>query len=860
MDRPPYRHVVRTKVVPPSFPDGLIMRERILARLSMAQRFTLVSAMPGYGKTALVRQLIDTLEAPVAWLSLDLLDHEPLTFWTHVLYAIGSAVPGIDQEPAMLLRERGVNAPLFLAALIALLGEADRPVVLVLDGLPDPLDRSILAGLALLVERAGETLRVVATTRTDPPLPLARWRARGWLAEVRGDDLRLADDEAVAVAAAADTAFRDSADAVAINHRVGGWPIALHMALLARPSGSPRPEGFDELLAGNDRLLANYLVGEVLEAMSEAERNVALTLSVLEWFDPGLCRELVGSDATLAVRELLGRGMFLTVVDPRTGAMRFHDLFRELMEMELAWRDPLRRVELHRRAAMLWRERGDLMSAYHHLSVIGETGAAYDVLVGPAFELVDRGELDALRRFARQLPTQSLVTNPRLALDLAVVAFYADGTLAARRWCDRADELLAEQAVREGDDLALRLHGLRCAVALLDADLDTALNGIAVHRRLGEATASTNAFERRFPILAARVMLAARRIDEAGEWIAAAERIDGPEIVTAVTVPTLRAWYEWMFGRLDVACDLTGGALQWMAEHRVGAHHLGFDTLITGGWCKLSAGHVAEAARLAEQASVDADKLGNAWNQLQAGYLAARVALVCGDPQRTMQIVDDVRAGVGFDACRVYADRLLAVEVEALAASGRAADAERLLVALEPGPRTQILRARLQRVSDREVDALLGECAGWPVLERLQAELLLNARHHRAAPCDELVQLVADCGRSGWLLPFLGFGRRVERQLQAISLGDLHPQLARTLAYLAPVEAVRRDQPVGVRLTSRELTLVELLPTHLSYAEIGDRLFLSVNTVKSNLKALYRKLDATTRAEAVEASRRAGLL
>ena len=108
-------------------------------------------------------------------------------------------------------------------------------------------------------------------------------------------------------------------------------------------------------------------------------------------------------------------------------------------------------------------------------------------------------------------------------------------------------------------------------------------------------------------------------------------------------------------------------------------------------------------------------------------------------------------------------------------------------------------------------------------------------------------------------MPFLGFGPRVERLLRSMPLDELHPRLASTLAFIAPRSPVRSDAQ-GVRLTSRELTLVELLPTHLSYAEIGERLYLSVNTVKSNLKALYRKLDATTRTEAVEASRRSGLI
>ena len=144
------------------------------------------------------------------------------------------------------------------------------------------------------------------------------------------------------------------------------------------------------------------------------------------------------------------------------------------------------------------------------------------------------------------------------------------------------------------------------------------------------------------------------------------------------------------------------------------------------------------------------------------------------------------------------------------------------------------------------------------MVERLQAELVLHARTKGSSPSEALVALVAECGQTGWVLPFLGLGSRIERLLRSMPLERLHPRLDRTLDYLAPVTP--DDDRPGARLTSREMTLLELLPTHLSYAEIGGRLFLSVNTVKSNLKSLYRKLDATTRAEAVETSRRVGLL
>jgi DNA-binding CsgD family transcriptional regulator len=530
------------------------------------------------------------------------------------------------------------------------------------------------------------------------------------------------------------------------------------------------------------------------------------------------------------------------------------------MELELGWRDPATRLDLHRRAALLWRARGDLMSAYHHLSAIGEQSKANDLLVSPALDLVDHGDLDALHQFARRLPTQHHVANANLALDLAVVSLFADGTMAARRWHERAVALLDAAPVDEGaaDDVRRRLHGLRSWLALLDADLDGALASIDAHGRL--ASGSTGEFERRFPIVAARVMLAARRRSDAEVWVTLAERLEGPPIIAEVTVPTLRAWYEWMYGDLVRAVALSESALGWMVEHHIGAHHLAFDTLITGAWCRLSVGDLPKATALAERAWADADTLGCAWNQLQAGYLGARLSLVTGDPARCLHLVDELREIIPFDVCRPYADRLVGVEVEALAAVGRTDEATGAIEALGLGPQARLLRARFQGLPDGEVGDLLASRATWPALERIQAELVLDARRNGSTPSRELVELVSGCGSSGWVLPFLGLGPRIERLLRSTQLARVHPRLARTLEYLAPADPIADPDRAGVRLTSRELSLVELLPTHLSYAEIGARLYLSVNTVKSNLKSVYRKLDATTRAEAVDASRRAGLI
>ncbi len=849
---PRHHRVVRAKLVPARVPEGLLVRDRLLEMFSLTDRFTLLSALPGYGKTAAVGHWIETISAPVAWLSIDLLDQEPAAFWSNILSSLGSVIAGIDEEPAMLLRERGVENPVFLGALVAGLADLESPVLLVLDGLNDDLDAGVFEGLALLVERAGEQLRLVVTSRADPQLPIPRWQALGWVNVIREDALRLTDDEALGIADRTDTSIRDRDELIALNRRVDRWPIGFHMALISRPADGATLQV--ALSVESNPVLAHYLVGEVLDAITPDERSVALSLSVLDQFDPDLCAQLVGPEALEVVRRLLRRGMFLSVVDPRTGLMRFHDLFRELMETELGYRDPAVRIELHRRAAVLWQERGDLMSAYHHLKVIGETDKAHKLLVDPTLELVDRGELDQLHRLARQLPTTQQVTDPNLAADLALVSLYTDGTLAARRWCDRVSDL-ADEA---DPDLDFRLHALRCNVALLDADLDAALEILDTHRLA--LTNGADPFVRRFPILAARVMMAARRELDADEWIGLAERLAGPEIVTEVTVPTLRAWHEWMFGSLKSAVGQIEGALTWVEDHRLRGHPLAFDTLITGGWCRLSIGDIVGASRLAERAMVDAETIGYSWNQLQAGYLAARMALITGEPSSALRIVDGLRDAVPFESCRPYSDRLWAMEIGALAAGGRAHDAIPQIERLEPGPRTQILKARLVATSDREVDGLLADREAWPGIERLQAELLVSARRIGSDPPPELTDLIAQCAEEGWVLPFLDMGQRVERLLRGLPLHELHPQLARTLDYLAPTPLIETAGDSGVRLTSRELSLVELLPTHLSNAQIGEELFLSVNTVKSNLKAIYRKLGATTRAEAVEAAKHLGFI
>ena len=207
----------------------------MLDRLSIEYRFTLVSAMPGFGKTAAVRQWIDTVDVPVAWVSLDMLDQELESFWSNVLLALDSPRPASPRSRPCCCTSGARGTTCSSARWSPRSVERETPVLLVLDGLDGNLDRLALDGLAAARRAGGSGCGSWPRRGPDPPLPLARWRALGWMSDLREDTLRLTDDEAVAIAAVTDTAIRDADEVVDLNRRVDGWPIGLHMALLARP-------------------------------------------------------------------------------------------------------------------------------------------------------------------------------------------------------------------------------------------------------------------------------------------------------------------------------------------------------------------------------------------------------------------------------------------------------------------------------------------------------------------------------------------------------------------------------------------------------------------------------------------------
>jgi LuxR family transcriptional regulator, maltose regulon positive regulatory protein len=291
--------LLATKLTPPRPPVRQVSRPRLFARLDAGtqQLLTLVSAPAGAGKTTLLATWSSwgRPPGPVAWLSLDAGDNEPARFWAYVLAALcrSGAVPA--EAALRSLAPRPFADDAFLPLLVGALAELPTPVVLIVDDVQDITDATVLNGLAFLLRRAPPQLRLVLASRIDPPLPLQRLVVSGQLAAVRSADLAFTVAEVADLLAEYEFRQRLSEDdLVKLQARTEGWAAGLRLAALSL-QGEPDPRRFVAELAGDDRSIADYLVGEVLERQPEDLRRFLLQTCIVEELNGDLADALTGS-------------------------------------------------------------------------------------------------------------------------------------------------------------------------------------------------------------------------------------------------------------------------------------------------------------------------------------------------------------------------------------------------------------------------------------------------------------------------------------------------------------------------------------------------------------------------------------
>ena len=377
--------LLATKLRPPAVRDQVVARERLLEplRAGSGLRLSLVACPAGYGKTTLLAEWREAEAArkPVAWLTLDEGDDDPVVFWSYVIEALRRACPAVSLPTSPQMVGAASIVDMVLPRLVNELDELGE-VALILDDFHRLSGGVASESIAWLVDHAPPGFQLVLSTRTEPGLPLAALRAHGELLELRAADLRFTSGEADAFLNGRLGLGLAPGDVEGLMAKTEGWPAGLYLAALSLRHAGDR-HAFVRRFGGSNRHVVDFLVTEVLQAHEPPVQALMLRTSVLERLSGPLCDAVLEQDGSAAMLDALSRSnLFLVPLDDQGGWYRFHHLFAQLLRVELERCEPGVAPALHRRAYAWHRDHGTADEAIRHAIEAGAYAEAAELIQG----------------------------------------------------------------------------------------------------------------------------------------------------------------------------------------------------------------------------------------------------------------------------------------------------------------------------------------------------------------------------------------------------------------------------------------------------------------------------------------------
>jgi LuxR family transcriptional regulator, maltose regulon positive regulatory protein len=404
---------------------------------------TLVAAPAGYGKTTAVHAWSESLDAALAWVTLDAGDNDPIRLWTYIATAVDRVREGLGRTALQQLSVSASVNERFLDALMNGLAAFAEPLVLVLDDLHAVTEPECLAAIDYALERLPANARLVAITRSDPALRLAQLRAEGKLKEVRAAELAFTVAEARELLVEHFRVELGEEEIALLAERAEGWPAVLVLAGLwlqsvANPTRAVREFG------GTHRFVAEYLSNEVFASLDDDLRSFLQEIAVLGRFTAELCADaLERPDAASVLTELERSNLFLERLE-RGGWFRVHSLFAEFAVARLASIEPAAAERIHKKAAAWFKSRGLAVEAIEHAAAAGDHESVAQLLDDYHLLLIRTGATRTLLRWIDTLPDGQLATHPDLAVAAATAAMLVGhSTIEQRRFLQLAERALA---------------------------------------------------------------------------------------------------------------------------------------------------------------------------------------------------------------------------------------------------------------------------------------------------------------------------------------------------------------------------------------------------------------------------------
>ncbi len=901
--------IIRTKLHKPFTRVELVQRPRLTDLVSFGLRgpLTLITAPAGFGKTTLAAASVSTCGKPIGWLSLDKDDNQACCFTAYLVAAVNEATKQVSNETTELASSMlQTPAEAVITSLINDLDAAADDIVLVLDDYQFITNPSCHSQMAFLLEHLPANLHVLIATRSDPPLPLARLRARGQLVELRTADLRFTPSETSLFLTDVMGLHLEPASIDVLEERTEGWIAGLQMAALSMRD-SKDVHGFIAGFSGTNRFILDYLVEEVLATQPPEIQRFLLYTSVLERLTAPLCDDLLAierSDApnssesqpvsslpefpsSSSILEYLDRkNLFLVALDDEHLWFRYHHLFTDLLRVHLHRTRPDLVPGLHVQASQWFEQKGLVPEAIQHLFAANELGRAAD-LIEPYGPVRWAASDPSIVQMADSLPNDILIARPKLGL-------YESWLLICRGETAKAIQLM--QDIAKHLDASAPQTGTRwmrtiiyVAIAFLKGPshvpgFDPIRDYSLLEEIPSEELILRNAADILYGMLLGRmgetelaIQTALRNIDR--------ERITHGRMAIPTLAPFLSRIH-LMLGQLHAADALCHEFLDPIREKNI-------RFISTAGSLEIHQGEVyLEWNRLdeAEKLIQDGLRANEPWKNIMTdgfGLTAlVRVLIAKGAIDGAMQAMERLETRMRESShppefneeLNTLPARLLLAKSDLQAAADWAKRVESrkdLPIDIKHYGLT-LARVFLAQARFSDVEKALAGfeppiTSGNQVARILERDLMLAAAYAGLQRTTEALELVDAClavaEPEGYVNTILAIGEPV-RELLLIyvrSSAPAHASYARTLleAFQLPFNP-RPESPQAFGLidplTERELEVLQLLATGQTNQEIARQLIVANGTVKAHTASIYRKLEASNRTEAVARARQLGIL
>ncbi len=886
--------ILATKLfIPPPRPN-VVLRPRLIERLNEAlpagHRLTLLSAPAGFGKTTLLSEWVAGCHRPVAWLSLDEGDHDPPRFLAYLVAAVQTIAPQIGQGVwAALQSPQPPQVEPVLTTLLNEIAALPDTVILVLDDYhlleAGPIDRA----LSFLIEHLPPQMRLVIATREDPPLPLARYRVRGHLTELRAAELRFTAAEAAEFLNRGMGLNLSDEEVAALEARTEGWIAGLQLAALALHGltidGQPDPARFIQSFTGSHHFILDYLLEEVLQRQPADIQSFLLRTSILERQCGSLCEAVLGTPlgSGQSTLEALERAnLFIVQLDHERHWYRYHHLFGDLLRKRLGQSlSPAELSQLHIRASVWYEHNNLLFDAFQHATLANDVERAEHLIERREMRLHLPSVAWPVLGWLASLPAAVLDARPFLRVRSATLALLMGQTAGVEEKLRAAENVLRDT---EHDEKTRDLIGqIACARATLALTLYEP-EAMLLQARRALAYLSPENLAYRFTANWALASASILQGDRATATQACREGIaisqKSGDVFSTILAFTNLGRIQEVENQLFQAAESYQRVLDLSGEAphpNSGEVHLGLARIFYQ-WNDLETAeqHGRQSLELTHQFDQTIDRF------ILSEIFLAQLKLARGDVDGAAAMLIQTQQTAHQKNFTLRLPEIAAAQVNVLLHQGRLTTADqlarqfdlplsqaRVLIAQGDLPAAQdVLEAYRQQMESR----------GW-VDERLRVIVLQAIAQHLCSQKEQAMQLLEEAlalaEPGGFIRIFVDEGVPMRELLAAAAARGIRPaytgKLLAALAVRAMVgqppsadertpSSVPHPSSLVESLSPRELEVIRLIAQGLSNQEIGERLFLALDTIKGHNRRIFEKLEVQRRTEAIARARELGLL